>query len=94
MEQPKLFRRNPTEIRAIQWTGENISAVRLFTDPGGQVTYFEIRDGKGYLYVAANDAWLPIELGEWIAQDQFGFYPIKDDRGHPSNYTEAGYDRP
>ena len=29
--------------------------------------------------MAANDAWLQIEDGEWVAKDDHGFYPIKDD---------------
>ena len=31
------------------------------------------------LFVAANSAWLPVEISEWIARDRHGFYPIKDD---------------
>ncbi len=31
------------------------------------------------LYVAANDGWLDVEIGEWIAKDSKGCYPIKDD---------------
>lgn len=31
------------------------------------------------LWVEANRQWLPIEPGEWIVQDQLGFYPCKDE---------------
>lgn len=35
-------------------------------------------DGLARLWVEANHAWLPIEVGEWILQDRLGFYPCKD----------------
>lgn len=99
MQQPKLYRREPTEIRAIQWTGENLTAVKTFVGnigaPHERRSAVELRpegpsDIKLYLFVAANNDWLPIVKGEWIAEDQFGYYPIKDTNGHPTNYTEAG----
>jgi hypothetical protein len=67
----------PTEIEAIRWTGNNWDDVRAWCDdhvlPGG---LYEMRVK---LYVAANEAWVIIERGEWIAKDRHGFYPVKDD---------------
>lgn len=113
MLQPKLFRREPTEIRAIQFNGENESAIQDFvgiapepaimqaTQAGLSIAGlsrdrgFYVRHdaamGKteGALWVSANQTWLPIQIGEWIAQDEHGFYPIKDNGGKPFNYVEA-----
>ena len=30
------------------------------------------------IWVAANNAWLALEEGEWVLQDELGFYPCKD----------------
>jgi hypothetical protein len=30
------------------------------------------------IWVAANEAWLPIQEGEWVLQDELGFYPCQD----------------
>ncbi|AZS12640.1 hypothetical protein HWB99_gp104 [Mycobacterium phage DrLupo] len=83
MNSPKRYRRIPTEINAIQWTGDNQFDIEAF---GANVI---VENGCLTLYVAANNAWLPLERGEWIAQDEHGFYPIKDDQGRPFNYQEA-----
>ncbi len=82
----------PTEIEAIQWAGDNLEEVQEFVgSPTEFVSGFsppghdwagiseEDRRTKPALWVAANDAWLPIDLNEWIAKDSHGFYPIKDD---------------
>jgi hypothetical protein len=31
------------------------------------------------LFVAANEDWLGIKTGEWVAKDEAGFYPLKPD---------------
>jgi hypothetical protein len=100
MEQPKLFRREPTEILAIQWTGENERAIQDFVGncPANQgyKAFFTRRDPargddfmEANLFVKANDSWLTMQIGEWIAKDEYGFYPIQDDNGHPAKYREA-----
>ena len=48
-------------------------------DGGHKYSGFYHYLGTHWLYVAANDAWLQIEDGEWVAKDDHGFYPIKDD---------------
>ncbi|QGZ16698.1 hypothetical protein PBI_DEWDROP_50 [Microbacterium phage Dewdrop] len=45
-------------------------------------------DGLAHLWVEANLAWLPIELGEWILKDRLGFYPCKDEM-FQTTYREA-----
>ena len=88
------FRKQPVEVEAIQWTGDNPAAVRAFTgthqpDPNrsGNHMVFTTQSGHGELYVAANGAWLGIEVGEWIIRDSRGFYPCKSD------IFDATYDR-
>lgn len=98
MEQPKLYRRKVTEVTAIQWTGQNLSAIQAFV--GLVETEGVSRGTQGFqvagikdtasLWVSANEDWLNVEVGQWIAKDQFGFYPIKDEQGKPANYVEAG----
>ncbi|QLF83648.1 hypothetical protein SEA_REDWATTLEHOG_145 [Gordonia phage RedWattleHog] len=78
------FVHRPTTIEAMQWTGDNAdelsrwmagfgeaSALRIYTETGAEQVVLD-------LYVAANDTWLPLEMGEWVARDVAGFYPIKD----------------
>ncbi|QAX92888.1 hypothetical protein KNU39_gp78 [Gordonia phage Mutzi] len=86
MTAPKRYRKKPVEAEAIQWTGDNPYAVRAFTgmhkpDPhrSGDHFVFTVESGVGKLYVAANGAWLDIEVGEWIIRDAKGFYPCKPD---------------
>lgn len=84
MTGPQKFRKKPVEIEAIQWTGKNPAAVRAFTGMhklpnGGDHFVFTTQSGHGELFVAANGAWLDIEVGEWVIQDARGFYPCKPD---------------
>lgn len=72
----------PTRITAMQWTGTNIQ--ELWDWITAEFLYGPIPAGDrrapipARLYVAANNAWVDIEPGEWILQDTLGFYPCKD----------------
>jgi hypothetical protein len=77
----KRFRRKPTEINAVMWTGENRKNVEKFGAP------VLGRNGRLELYVAANKTWLPLEIGEYIAKDFLGYYPIKAE-AIKQNYDE------
>lgn len=44
-----------------------------------QMERFVANGATAGLWVKANDQWLGIVIGEWIAKDRHGFYPIKDD---------------
>lgn len=81
MHQPLHYRSVPTEIEAIQWTGTNPYAVRAFTGETDNHFVFATQDGieNAELYVAANKSWVHISVGEWVAKDELGFYPIKDE---------------
>ncbi|OZC59248.1 hypothetical protein CH276_22640 [Rhodococcus sp. 06-470-2] len=81
------FQKRPVRVQAIQWTGDNPYAVRAFTgvhkvQPSGDHYVFTTQDGVDHakLYVAANDAWLEVEVGEWIIRDEHGYYPCKAER--------------
>lgn len=84
---PVRFRKNPIEFEAIQWTGDNLAEMQRFTgifqhDERGEVPVFQTEVSPdltvGYLWVAANHAFLEIEVGEWVVRDELGFYPCKD----------------
>ena len=77
MDQPKLYQRKPTQLEAIQFTGENDDAIRAF---GAEVKRTDIAEKVLSLFVAANNGWLDLQVGEWIAKDDFGFYLIKDEQ--------------
>lgn len=84
MNAPQRFRKRPVEIEAMQWTGDNPAAMRAFTgmhatESGGEHFVFTTQSGHGELFVAANGAWLPLEIGEWVLSDARGFYPCKPD---------------
>lgn len=85
MRDPGKFRKLPVEVQAIQWTGSNPAAVRAFTGEhcphpnGGTHMVFTVQSGHGELFVAANNAWVDIEIGEWVIRDARGFYPCKPD---------------
>lgn len=68
------YRKLPVEIEAVQWNGLNTAEIATWTD-GGFKPYSSVR---AELWVAANQAWLKIGVGEWVAKDSAGFYPIKE----------------
>lgn len=82
MKEPRTFERIATVVEAIQWTGDNRQALNDF---GCTTAYI---GGTLRLFVAANQTWLSLEVGEWIASDQYGYYPIKGTAEAPINYRE------
>jgi len=84
--EPQTYVSVPTEIVAMQWTGEPDSTDAVLEWCGPKfVSRAVISPGEGVvgrtanLYVDANESWLPLEVGEWVAKDSHGFYPIKND---------------
>ena len=89
----KKYRKLPVVIEAQQWTGDNIialwdwvTAAFLYGPCPAEPAFGPDDEGRGCpaqpasparLYVSANDAWLDLEVGEWIIKDQLGFYPCK-----------------
>jgi hypothetical protein len=89
----KRYVKRPVVIEAMQWTGSNIhelwdwigadnlyGPVPLADDADHNQDYHaeDVEFTPAKLYVAANDAWLDLEIGEWILKDKLGFYPCKD----------------
>jgi hypothetical protein len=73
----KSYRKKPVVIEAIQWTGDNLDEIWDWTT--AEFVYGPTEVNPLRLYVAANDAWLDLEVGEWIIKDSAGFYPCKAD---------------
>jgi hypothetical protein len=75
-------------LEAVQWTGENAVELNEWTKTEGSdgqinagfIWNFGAPEGPARLWVEANGTWLPIEIGEWVAKDSLGFYPIKDEQ--------------
>lgn len=75
------YRKKPVVIEAKQWTGENIHDLWGWAGAGSVYGPVPAENGRpaapARLYVAANDAWLDLEVGEWIIRDARGLYPCK-----------------
>lgn len=69
------FRKKPVVVEAMPWTGNNID--QLWDWAGADNIYGPTVANPLRLYVAANQAWLDLEVGEWILRDSAGFYPCK-----------------
>jgi len=72
---PLTYRKRPIVIEAMQWDGDNIAD--LWDWAGAANVYGPTEANPLRLYVAANEAWLDLETGEWIIRDSRGFYPCK-----------------
>jgi hypothetical protein len=71
------YRKRPVVVDAMQWTDDNIQ--ELWDWANAEVIYGPTESNPLRLYVAANDAWLDLEIGEWIIRDSRGYYPCKVD---------------
>ena len=64
----KIFRKIPTEVKAIQYDGKNTD---VLLDIG---RHKEVAIGAdGLLYLNTPDGYEEIGLGCWLVEDQFGF---------------------
>lgn len=96
-----MFVKKPVPVEAVRFTGDNWAEMHAFTghhetgdghpvdtfNPIG--TYLPNHQhplAKAELWVEANQAWLPIVVGEWVMRDQYGFYPCQGDEEAPENY--------
>lgn len=85
---PVRFRKLPVEFEAIQWTGDNLAEMQRFCgtfehDVRGTIPVFQKEKAAdltfAYLWVAANHAFLELDVSEWVIKDELGFYPCKDE---------------
>jgi hypothetical protein len=73
----RRYRRKPSEVDAIQWTGGNLPAVRAFAS--GALGPGTLNDGSLPLWVLKSRAVCHVERGDWILRepDGRGFYPCE-----------------
>lgn len=77
MTGPKVYRSKPSEIEALQWTGDNRAEISKWCGirPDGMPVFCVTR-GNADLWSEASQAWNSLEVGHWVARDVLGFYPI------------------
>lgn len=75
MSAAQRYRKKPVEIEAIRWTGGNFDQLEEWC--GDHVACNE--GSRPRLFIKANAVWIVLTVGEWVAKDRHGFYPIKDD---------------
>lgn len=77
------YKKKPVVVEAVQFTGDNWAEIHAFTghrEPrDGLVMDVFAPNGKPVLWVEANQAWLVIEVGEWVIKDTLGFCPCAED---------------
>jgi hypothetical protein len=72
---PRTFRKRHAYAEAVQWTGENPYNVRAFTGMYDSHFVFTVQDGidKAELFVALQNSWVPIAIGDWVVRHEEGF---------------------
>lgn len=85
------YRNKPKEVEAVRWSGDNLAEVQAFVgrmqNQDGDVDVPRFREDpvawtthdRAYLWVEANQAWVPVPKGQWILKDSAGFYPCRPD---------------
>jgi len=73
---PDLYASNPTTVRAMQYHEKEAAALAAWVGPSR--LKYRPKIHLTQLWVAANESWLPLDEGEWVIQDELGFYPCKD----------------
>lgn len=72
--EPQTYVKVPGAIQAIQWLGDNAKDIQDWVGPD---LFVLDSNGNAGIWVQANNSRISVEVGAWIALDQFGFYPIK-----------------
>lgn len=79
-----LYRKKPVVVEAMLWDGTNMGEVNEWIaqheDPDTVGDRNNRDPVKTHLWVAANQAWVPIDPPHWIILDASGFYPCLPDR--------------
>lgn len=74
------WRRKTTEVQAIQWTGENFSAVEVFAYPG------MVKIGpNGTLDILLSYGWAHLRGGSWVAREDRALF-ASDGKSFAHNY--------
>lgn len=74
---PPRFKRKPTYIEPIQWTGHNVDEVLEFLTSAG----WHGRAGDTIFIKTINDTIVPVRINDWIVPESqpARFYPIDPD---------------
>lgn len=85
MSAPQKFRKRPVVIEAVQWTGDNVSDVRVLTGPA----HFDAVDPEdrgddpditAQVLDVLHSTWVGVKTGQWVIKGVKGeFYPIDPD---------------
>lgn len=80
----RRFRKNPIEVEAMQWTGDNDAELIAFTGGNFQAIDPEDRgddpDATGQVYDKLHSTWVLVYPGQWVVKGVKGeFYPIAED---------------
>lgn len=76
------YRRIPTTMEAVQWTGDNYDEIREWSWDGktNQVALLDDEPGTLMVYISVEDQWVKVRRGWWIIKGVAGeFYPCADD---------------
>jgi hypothetical protein len=82
---PQRYRDRPTEVTAVQWTGDNWDELRAFTghfpdNPHWYPLGNSCKEQRGEIYDQLHDIWVPFELGDWIVRSACNeLHPYKPD---------------
>ena len=102
MQEPKLFQRKPTRLRAMRYIDSseytNVEALTKWTDGKFMVkTDVELEldletSVTAFVYDTLHDTWVGVKDGDWIIEGIAGeFYP-HDGELFPHNYEEVPND--
>lgn len=77
------WRRKTVEVEAIQWTGENLEAIRKLTGNGRYMT-----GEDGTLRVLVSSGWRRVDTGWWAGRENRELF-VDTERGFAYNYEPA-----
>jgi hypothetical protein len=76
----KRYRKQPLVVEAMQWDGSQKGADQINEWANSVIlTPGEADWPDRMLWVAANQAFVPITPNEWVIKDSAGFYPCQPD---------------
>jgi len=82
------FRKKPIEVRAIQWTGDNIAELKEFMKPQEPVYMAGFKNRDEIVGIETLEGLMIASMNDWIIRGVKGeFYPCKPD------VFEATYER-
>jgi hypothetical protein len=95
------FRKNPVEIEAVQFTGDNVEEIQEFCGtfqwedaPGVNVFHLyqggaEVNGNVAEVWDKLHDTWVGVKRGQWIIRGLKGEYYPCDDNVFQDSYSEV-----